>query len=644
MNKHDSVSPDSVSRNATIRKITWVAVLALGVFMTFFRIGNDSLWYDESYSVAAARHPVAEMIPIIANDSHPPLYYLMLRPVTLVLGNSETAVRSLSAIGLLALAGLGFFPLRKLWGNRGGLVFALAVLFTPMSIAASREARMYTWLAFFVTAEVIAGFYARKKGRVRDWAALSILTLGASYTHYYGLMASGIYWLILVLSIIAGSRQPGGGKRLRAALVTAFITVLAYAPWIACLARQASRVAKNYWIPPVDVFTVFRVFGYPFMQRFSWNFNPYAIAIFLIVVTLGTIGAVRAVRARKDDSFLAASALSVYLLTFLAALVLSVVYKPILYERYFIAVMGLLILCFSYFVRTLASRRGAAIAIAIYALASLPVLGKIYTEEINGPLDMAEADLAGRVKPGDVFVHGSEHTLGLFRYAFPNNEHYLYLPDDFVPFGNHAVFAPNASFGSDLTRYNDKPVTIWLTGRTGEYYKTPIEKITGAAHRKVIGLPHRYSKAPGWLAITVYEVAYDPEKTKSDAADAVTGTGTLSVTIEGVKPALGGKLLYALYDRDPIGPKTFIASGAVDPSGESITISLENLPYGTYALTVFHDVNNNFEPDFKKGKPVEGIAFGIDPSALTGPLSFDDMKFDFTEKETRRRLKIYYPE
>jgi uncharacterized protein (DUF2141 family) len=634
----------SVSRNDTIRKITWVAVLALGIFMTFFRIGNDSLWYDESYSVAAARHTVAEMIPIIADDSHPPLYYLMLRAVTLVLGNSETAVRSLSAIGLLALAGLGFFPLRKLFGNRGGLVFSLAVLFTPMSIAASHEARMYTWLAFFVTAEVIAGFYAQKKGRARDWIALSVLTLGASYTHYYGLMASGLYWLILAISIIARVREAEGGKRLRAALVTACSTLLAYAPWIACLARQASRVAKNYWIPPVDVFTVFRVFAYPYMQRFSWNFNPYAIAIFLTVLTLGVIGVIRAVRARKEDSFLVVSALSVYALTFLTALVLSVTFKPILYERYFIAAMGLLILCFSYFVHTLSSRRGAAIAIALYALASLPVLGKIYTEEVNGPLDIAKADLAPRVKPGDIFVHGSEHTLGLFRYAFPNNEHYLYIPEGFVPFGNHAVFAPNASFGSDLTRYNDKPVTIWLTGRSGEYYTTPIDRITSAAHRKVIGQPHRYSKAPGWLNITVYEVAYDPDKTESNAADAITGTGTLSVTIEGVKPALGGKILYALYDRDPIGPNTFIASGAADPTGESVTISIEKLPYGTYALTVFHDVNNNFAPDFKKGKPVEGIAFGIDPAALTGPLSFADMKFDFTEKETSRQLKIFYPE
>ena len=95
-------------------KLAWIAALALGVFMAFFRIGADSLWYDESYSAAAARHPVAEMVPMIAADSHPPLYYLLLRAMTLVAGDSEAAVRSLSAIGALAIAGLGFFPLRKL--------------------------------------------------------------------------------------------------------------------------------------------------------------------------------------------------------------------------------------------------------------------------------------------------------------------------------------------------------------------------------------------------------------------------------------------------------------------------------------------------------------------------------------------------
>jgi uncharacterized protein (DUF2141 family) len=627
--------------NENLWRIIWIATLALGVFMTFFRIGADSYWYDESYSVAAARHPLSEMIPIIAGDSHPPLYYMALRAVTLIAGDSTTAVRSLSALGILALASLGFFGVRKVWGNRGGLVFALLALLTPMSIAAGREARMYTWLAFFVTATVLQGSFALSRGRKRDWALLAFLTLGAAYTHYYGLMAVTIYWLILLVAAAMCARGANGKKLLTSALVTAGVTVTAYLPWVMALLRQAARVHENYWIPKPDLSAVIRALGYPFMQRFAWGFNPYATAVFVSVLALGLFAVVRSVAKKKPDAFLLATALAVYALTFVAAYGVSIAFKPIFYERYFTGVMGLLILCFAAFAAGFKRPALSAVVVVAYALVAFPTLARVYTEEINGPLDLVAADLKPLVKPGDVFVHGSEHTFGLLRYAFPNNEHYLYMPKGFVPFGNHAVFAPNASTGNDITVYNERPVTIWLIGRPGEYYKTPFEDVYGAPHRSVVGKMRKYSKAPGWLTMQVYQVAWDPNKVA--AATAPVEKVSLAVTLTGVEPARGGKIFYAIYNQEELGPNTFLAAGSVDPTSATVSFSIPDLEPGTYALMVFHDQNGNSAPDFSKNGPTEGLALGHDPLTLPKQFTFDDIKFDVSRDTSKRSVKMYYP-
>jgi uncharacterized protein (DUF2141 family) len=303
--------------------------------------------------------------------------------------------------------------------------------------------------------------------------------------------------------------------------------------------------------------------------------------------------------------------------------------------------MGLLILCFAAFAAGFKRPALSAVVVVAYALVAFPTLARVYTEEINGPLDLVAADLKPLVKPGDVFVHGSEHTFGLLRYAFPNNEHYLYMPKGFVPFGNHAVFAPNASTGNDITVYNERPVTIWLIGRPGEYYKTPFEDVYGAPHRSVGGKMRKYSKAPGWLTMQVYQVAWDPNKVA--AATAPVEKVSLAVTLTGVEPARGGRILYAIYNQEELGPNTFLAAGSVDPTSATVSFSIPDLEPGTYALMVFHDQNGNSAPDFSKNGPTEGLALGHDPLTLPSQFTFDDIKFDISKGASARTVKMYYP-
>ena len=40
---------------------------------------QQSMWFDEAYSVWLAKQPISELIRLASIDTHPPLYYLILK-------------------------------------------------------------------------------------------------------------------------------------------------------------------------------------------------------------------------------------------------------------------------------------------------------------------------------------------------------------------------------------------------------------------------------------------------------------------------------------------------------------------------------------------------------------------------------------
>ncbi len=623
----------------------WVAILVISVFMTFIGISGDALWYDESYSVATVNHPMGEMLALVSTDSHPPLYYILLRIAVVMFGNSLVVVRGLSALAAVGIVALAYVSLRKRWGSPGALAFAFLSVVTPMTVGAAQEARMYSLASFFVTGVVIFGYAAVTDNRVRDWVALGVFAFAATWTHYFSLIAAGIYWCVLFARVAMLPAEEGRGKLSRGSplfrcLAVGGAVIILFLPWAFNLASQASRVAKNYWIQPLNITSIFSILSFPFGQRFGGPHGMTSFYLFITVHLVAIAGIVWGAVKKDRGVFLPLSALLVYWLTFAAGVVLSFAIRPIFVERYLVTCMGSLVLAFAYFAHSLGKKRLMAIVCVTYLFFTAPILLSTLTARVNGAGDVVAQKYADRVKPEDIFVHGSEHTFGILRYYFPNNFHYLYIPEGFIPFGNHAVFGPNVEIGPDLAKYTKEPVTIWTVTRDGEYYSTPWTKLTEAPYREAKGamIPHR--KEPGWLTIRMQEVLYNPNKTDTGSGRS---SGYLTFKITGINESLGGNIIYALYASDPIAPGNFVNAGSVSPTAPSLPVTLEAMPYGNYAVVAFHDLNGNNQPDFKNGMPVEGLAFGIDPSTLKGDPTFNDLKFRFAEDAPSKEIRMYYP-
>ena len=55
-----------------------VVLLLLSFGLRAHRIGEQRVWWDEGWSVWAARFPVADILRETGNDVHPPLYFALL--------------------------------------------------------------------------------------------------------------------------------------------------------------------------------------------------------------------------------------------------------------------------------------------------------------------------------------------------------------------------------------------------------------------------------------------------------------------------------------------------------------------------------------------------------------------------------------
>jgi uncharacterized protein (DUF2141 family) len=99
------------------------------------------------------------------------------------------------------------------------------------------------------------------------------------------------------------------------------------------------------------------------------------------------------------------------------------------------------------------------------------------------------------------------------------------------------------------------------------------------------------------------------------------------------------RLFIAVFDNadDFLSDKIFYAK-KIATSDEAAMIEINDLPYGTYAISVFQDLNGNEILDKKLfGIPAEPYGFSISPAKFTRAPTFSESAFEY---KTELELKI----
>ncbi|CAN5497061.1 hypothetical protein BH10CHL1_BH10CHL1_38620 [soil metagenome] len=257
------------------------ALLLLSLLFAFglrlFHLGGESLWYDETVSVALARQSIPALIAHTARDIHPPGYYLLLHGwqwlvhPTLAHGLEFLYAWPSLCFGLLMVALL--YPVaRRLTHPAVGLLAVWLAAVNPFQLWYSQEVRMYTLggalglLCFWALLQYLAGaaavevddeqqVYAPQQTSLLNYRWLLTFALSSAaglYTLYYFL------FLLIALNLIAliglgqliqrQSRQ--SMQAILGWLGAQLIIILLYAPWLPILWRQATDPPVPGWRAP----------------------------------------------------------------------------------------------------------------------------------------------------------------------------------------------------------------------------------------------------------------------------------------------------------------------------------------------------------------------------------------------------------
>jgi mannosyltransferase len=189
----------AASERATVIVIGLVVAAAA---LRFWRIGHQSFWYDEAFTVVLVhRSPSAMFALLPKTELTPPLYYSIAWVWVRIFGYGEAGLRSLSALAGVATVPAMYGAGKELISRRAGLIAAALVAFNPLLIWYSQEARSYSVLVLFATLSLLAFAHLRSPRPTPRWLVAWVLVASlALATHYYAALAvvPEAVWLLWV--------------------------------------------------------------------------------------------------------------------------------------------------------------------------------------------------------------------------------------------------------------------------------------------------------------------------------------------------------------------------------------------------------------------------------------------------------------
>lgn len=238
------------------RRWLWVlvAILLLAFGLRLYRLGAESLWYDETVSVHLAGKSVPALVAHTAGDIHPPGYYLLLNAWLRLAGSSEFAVAFPSLFLGMLLVALVYWLGAQVFGRKAGLLAAFLVAISPFNIWYSQEVRMYTLgalLGMGVLGAVLFLLIAPASPGTRRLKLLAIYAvsgaLGLWTLYYFAFLLLAINLMVVLWWFVAAKHRRVGWAWLAHWVLAQLAVLLLFAPWIPVAWRQVTQPPVPPW-------------------------------------------------------------------------------------------------------------------------------------------------------------------------------------------------------------------------------------------------------------------------------------------------------------------------------------------------------------------------------------------------------------
>ena len=361
-----------------IGKFFFALSVIILIYMLVTPLNHLILHVDEYFTLTLINFNVNEMVRLTAADVHPPLYYLILKFAMSVFGffgissHNLYAVRIVSIIPYAIIMIISYFKIRKDYGWLTAGLFMLSLGVMSQFFFYFLIARMYSWAILFM---LVAFIYTKEiytKGDLKYWMIVTIASVLSAYTHYFAGISAVCLSLILIYYVIFKNRS-----QIKNLCISIVAGVILYSYWLSTLFAQLGTIHHGFWVPRITVKSLIEDFGY-----YAYS-NDLFFAVIAIIILIAIIYLYKKQLNEKYsvDNFYLLTGLGVYLGTIIFALIVSLVYKPVLLARYLIPAAAVLWLSISILINKIEDKKTMMYSFALVCL--LLIVGTGYMINSN---------------------------------------------------------------------------------------------------------------------------------------------------------------------------------------------------------------------------------------------------------------------
>lgn len=494
---------------------------------------NGGIWADEGFFLLVVGSPSwRAMVDFLRfHESHPPLFYALMRVWRHVFGTGDAVALILPLIIGVAIVPVIFFCGSRLFSWRVGLIAAALSAISPSLVEHSSQLRPYGLLPLLTLVSCYALIVTIARGGVRYGLAYVVSTALLLYTHNWS-------WLVVLGQVAAVASlfaQLPTIQRSRVArdLILCWTAVgIAYLPWLTTLLYQAQHAGHppifvDGWVKGAELamFAIPSAFVMVLFGGISAAGSGVWLAASAFVLAAGaflwaTLSAVAVhQRGNSRDSLsseYSSIAIRILIVVPAAAIIGAIALSwrtNLLIPRCLAMLTPLVLLIIAQWFekQRLSSRMGAGAALGVTVLAGVVVVSIVSVVSLmNAPRsnvrEVASA-IARKDRPSDMVILVPEWYAASFNHYFPPSVEQIDYP--------HAGRSGAVDFADVYKRVADPAPVVFLRGRIDEARRQGkrVWLVTGRSYVRSIdardfAAATRYRQSPMLSAMRVGQIQH----------------------------------------------------------------------------------------------------------------------------------------
>ena len=496
-----------MERSATVKTVALLSLMALtSVALSYFFFMHQSLRLDEAQSLWQSSRSPSDIITLVSQDVHVPLYHELLHFWRVYIGDSVESARFMSLFFYL-LCIPAIYALGKLaYGRNVGLFGAFLLAISPFMNWYGNEIRMYTLLTLFTILNQYLFIKLFTRGKLiygsreytATWvgyAATAVLGVFVHYFFFLNLLSQVVFYFL--------RRDYFPEKSFRNFILSAGAVLLFILPWFAFVYSQGQAGFQTPMLPTpttVNLFSTFSQFLFGFQND---NINTFFLSLWPITLIFGFLTLRRSTRVSPASEYLLIAVLLSVMVAFSVSFIV-----PVFVSRYLIFTVPAMFLLLSSLIDSY-SQSGAKIArfgMAALMLATLGIEIMSPTTPVKEDYKDAANYLAQNATPQDVIILSAPFTIYPVQYYYRGAAPLTTIPKwNQYSYGGIPPFVA-ADLANQVSTATASYQNVWVLLSYDQGYQSEVQKYFDSKYERL----QNKNFSPG-LTLYEYRLRYDTD-------------------------------------------------------------------------------------------------------------------------------------